>query len=344
MFRRCLSPLPILLLPFLGACSPGTAEPLEGPDLTAGKTIDERMVFYDSLGEPGEVAHVPVLGRAIGRDHVEVQLTVIEALGRIGTPEVVPVLRKAAQDELVSIRQTVAQSALGLRCPEAVALMEQMTRDPSVKVRRAAVNTLANYADPGSVELLMELARESQDEKILNGVVQALGRIGPPAAPALPWLIEMATVEKESIRWDAVETLHMIGSEEAILALNDQLTSDLPEVRGRSALALAKLEAPDALDRIMAALATEQDDLSAACMARSVALLGAHEASIPVLQRIVQRGGHWTARVEAAVALGESGDSSSIFALEEARRDSNSMVRKHATEAVALIRSREVSS
>jgi HEAT repeat protein len=344
VLRHRLDPLLVLLLPLLSACSTGTAEPLEGPDLSVGKTVDERIVYYDVLGEPGKVDHVPLLERAIGRDHVEVQLTVIEALGRISAPEVIPVLEKAAKDELVSVRRAVAQAASSIRCPEAVALVERLARDPSIKVRRVAVNTLACYGDPGSVDLLIELARGTEDETIRNAAVQALGTIGPPAAPALPLLIELATVEKETIRWDAVEAIHMIGSEEAIQALGDQLTSDLPEIRGRSALALAKLEAPGALEKILVALATERDDLAAASMARSAALLGAHEASIPVLQRIVQRGRHWTARVEAAIALGESGGSSSRPMLEEARRDSNSEVRKHAAEAIALIRSREVSS
>jgi HEAT repeat protein len=342
--HRSLLWLLTALLPWLVVCGAPSADLGEGPDPAAGATVDERIVFYDSLGEPGAVENIPTLERAIGRDHVEVQLTVIEALGRIGKPEALPALRRAAGDELSGVRMNVAVAAGWIPDAETLELLNHLSADSVLKVRRAAVNSLARIRRPESVPLLIEIAREEEDETVRRAAVQALHHIGPPGKPAIPLLVELATTESEHIRWDAVSAIQSIGGREAAEAMVGQLGSDLPEIRGRAALALAQLEAQDRLGTILDALAVEQADVAAAAMARAAALLGETELSIPTLERLLQTSESWAARVESAVGLGESGDLACVPALQEAGADPHSVVRQKAAEAIKLIRSREAAS
>lgn len=344
-----MTPSPVRLLAFLllalAAC--GTEAPEsdpDGPDLSAGETVEARLVYYDELGEKGAVENIPRLERAIGRDHVEVQLTVIESLHRIGDPKVLPALEKAAGDELSRVRMTVAVAAGGIRSPETVALLDRLYRDPAQKVRRAAAKATAGLGLAEAVPLLIEMAESGADELIRHAAVQGLAKVGPPAAEALPLLVEIATFEKDSIRWDAVGAMRSIGGEEAALALRDQLGSNLPEIRGRAALALAELDPGDSLSLILDALLVEDTDVAQAAMARAAARLGEREVAFNTLERVLLGGDKWAARAEAAVALGESGDRSCYPALEEASADPNSLVRQRAAEAIKLIRSREAAS
>jgi HEAT repeat protein len=329
----------------LAAC--GTEDPKsnpDGPDLSAGESVEERIVFYDELGEKGAVENIPRLERAIGRDHVEVQLTVIEALHRIGDPKVLPVLEKAADDELSRVRMSVAVAAGGIRSPETVALLDRLYRDPALKVRRAAAKASATLGLAEGVPLLIEMARSDTDEDVKRAAVQGLGQVGPPASEAIPLLVELATLEQEFIRFDAVGAMTSIGGEEAALALREQIGSDLPEIRGRAALALAEVDPDESLGIILDALLVEEVDVAQAAMARAAARLGEREIAIMTLERVLLGGDQWAARAEAAVALGESGDGDCLPTLEEAGADPNSMVRQRAAEAIKLIRSRQAAS
>jgi HEAT repeat protein len=337
----------LLALLLLGLAACGTEAPEadpDGPDPNAGESVEARIVYYDELGERGAVENIPLLERAIGRDHVEVQLTVIEALRRIGSPEALPALERAAGDELSRVRMNVAVAAGAIRSPETLGLLERLYRDPAIKVRRAAAKAVAGLALPEAVPLLMEMAESSRDENVRRAAVQGLSHVGPPAAEAIPLLVGVATLEQESIRWDAVEAMRSIGGEEASRVLQEQIGSDLPEIRGRAALALAELGSSDSLPLILDALLAEESDVARASMARAAALLGEREISISTLELLLLGGDKWAARVESAIGLGESGDQGCVPALQEAGADPNSLVRQRAAEAIKLIRSREAAS
>jgi HEAT repeat protein len=139
-----------------------------------------------------------------------------ENLARIG-PAAVPVLIKALRNEDPDVRQN---AAWGLR-----------------------------YLGPDGREAVPALAElVKKDEKACNFAVQALGQIGPAAAPAVPALVAVLQEGDQQLQYWVLDTLREIGpgAKEAKNAVVKALNTDDAEQRWEAAAALMAMGEVDA--------------------------------------------------------------------------------------------------
>jgi HEAT repeat protein len=186
-------------------------------------------------------------------------------------------------------------------------------RDPNPDVRRSATHSLVEHplSDPRIIdELTKNVADKSAD--VRYGSVEALGKIGPAASAGLPFLrIRMQDVDK-NIRLRSAFAIQRIDPADRTFV--PVLTAVLQEGDGRTLLEVGKL-GPGAVWAVP-----------------TLSTLLSHESP--------------KVRMLAAKALGNIGPAAqeAEAALEAARRDSNVIVQRAATDALAHVEKRTASS
>jgi hypothetical protein len=128
------------------------------------------------------------------------------------TVDAVATLTRALTDDDHIVR---GLAALGLRdagtaaAPARDALVSRL-KDDEVGVRMIAAQAIGRLADPSTLDALMAAGRESgQHVHVLRSVADALGALGPVAAPALALLKELA--QQPRVRWAAEAAIGKIG-------------------------------------------------------------------------------------------------------------------------------------
>jgi HEAT repeat protein len=152
------------------------------------------------------------------------------ALRRFG-PRALPALLDAlgAPDAATRARAARTLSSIGEAAAPAVPELSQALRDADLEVRLAAAKAVWNITAQAErvVPTLAQLLRrkwpatpDAADarRRFLQGVIEALGRIGTPAAAALPVLLEKAIDDNRHIRESAVRAVRQIDPKAAITA------------------------------------------------------------------------------------------------------------------------------
>ncbi len=169
-------------------------------------------------------------------------------------------------------------------------------------------------------------------------VINALGKIGPNALPALK---EMLKDDDWPVRIVVEEALGNIGSTEAIPALKEALKNDGWWVHKGAAEALVEIGS-EAIPALKEAL-KDRDRSIGMRAARALGEIGSTEA-IPALKEALKDDKDdesWRVRETAAGALGKIGSTEAIPAIGKALKDENKWVRKAAVEALGNIGSTE---
>jgi HEAT repeat protein len=198
----------------LAAVGPAGVEPLAG--LLKSNDARTRGASVRALGtlsrdDPGATA---ALLDALKSDDIEVRLVAVQSLGRLGSgPEA---------DRLAAL----------LKDPErSVAVEAAMALAPS----RGAVAASA-------LPVLLATADDRNHPDRLRAI-EALGMLGPLAAPAVPTLVRALT-EEGPARSRSVQALGRIGpaAKEAVPALREALLSPQASTRARAAIALWEVD------------------------------------------------------------------------------------------------------
>ena len=166
------------------------------------------------LGPEAEPA-IPTLLRMLDEGDVEARIQAVNVLEEIGEPAAVAVPRIA---ELLS------------------------STDDDMRYQAAdALEELAPFAEAALPALIRALTTD-EDPDVRRNVVSCLGDMGPPAAPAIPAMIEATRDSEPLIRDMAVSALGRMGqaAAEAVPALIAALDDDEPDVRVSAAEALGK--------------------------------------------------------------------------------------------------------
>ena len=160
-------------------------------------------------------------------------------------PRAMQALREAIRSDVVKTRVAAVQvlGTIGRDAKVAVPdLAEAARRDPDRDVRMYAAASLGEIgSDAGeAVEPLIEVVRHEPDLNVLIPVaIEALGRIGPAARPAIPVLASIAKNPQHPARVWAALALWRIGSEGredasvVVPTLINQLATD-PSPRSRA--------------------------------------------------------------------------------------------------------------
>lgn len=257
------------------------------------------------------------LAEGLKSEDAELRTVAAKLLGEFDEhPEIVgPALIAALRDSDPRVIEHAldAMAALG---PKILPKVTEALRDK--QKRQFAVALIYRLGDQAAevVPVLVELLREppaNEDDLLFRHRAQlALAAIGPPAAPAVPVLIESLTSQDEQVRVSACYALGKIGADAAaaVPALEKQLESgDLASCTG---VTWALLQ-----------ICPQDEQLCA--------------KAIPLLVQALERDEDLV-RVEAATALGQLKAAATpeiIARLKElAARDSSQRVREAAEEAV----------
>jgi HEAT repeat protein len=151
------------------------------------------------------------------------------ALTRFG-PRALPALLQAlgAPDATTRAKAARTLSGIGEAAVPAVPALSEALRDGDVEVCLAAAKAVwhitaeAEEVVPTLTRLLRRRWPATPDtadtrRRFLQGVIEALGRIGTPAAAALPVLLEKARDENRHVRESAVRAVRQINPKAMLL-------------------------------------------------------------------------------------------------------------------------------
>jgi lysophospholipase L1-like esterase len=216
----------------------------------------------------------------------------------------------ALRDADVAVRRAAARALGQARDRAAAPALFAALADPRESVRWAAAQALDRLgAAPEDVPRLEEALR-SDDPYVRSFAAFTLGRLGPPAAPAVPALIEAYRREEREGRGAAVGALGALGSSAAaaVPALAEGLANPVNHRRWSAARSLGRIGAPA-------------------------------KAAVPALV-VALRDPNEHVRVHVAQALGRIGveAADAVPALQEAARDEDAAVSREAQNALRRIR------
>jgi HEAT repeat protein len=152
------------------------------------------------------------------------------ALARFG-PRALPALLVALEAEDAATRAKAARtlSGMGEAAAPAVPALSEAMHDADPEVRLAVAKAVWNITGqteevvPALARLLKRKWPAAPDatevrRQFLQGVIEALGRIGTPATAALPMLLEKTRDENRHVRESAVRAVRQIDPKAAIAA------------------------------------------------------------------------------------------------------------------------------
>jgi HEAT repeat protein len=152
------------------------------------------------------------------------------ALARFG-PRALPALLEALEAADATTRMKAARtlSGMGEAAAAAVPALTAALRDSDLEVRLAAAKAVWNITSetdevvPTLAGLLKRKWPAGPDptearRRFLQGVIEALGRIGTPATAALPMLLDKTRDENRHVRESAVRAVRQIDPKAAIAA------------------------------------------------------------------------------------------------------------------------------
>jgi HEAT repeat protein len=187
-------------------------------DLLADKSELVRTAAATALGRIGPEARpaVSALRKGLGHKDHHFRAACAEALGGVGpgAAEATGNLVKALDDEHYSVRESAARGlgGIGPKAAQALPRLKRAARtDSAERVRLASAEALWRIErSPDAVTALEALLRDSGDSSMRREACEALGRLGPAAAAALPSLKAALEDEEPVVRAAAGEAVPLV--------------------------------------------------------------------------------------------------------------------------------------
>ncbi len=160
--------------------------------------------------------------------------------------------------------------------PRDIPSLIKLLHNPDDRIRLAAIDALGELG-PAAAPAVPDLAGIlSEDSDLRMSAIDTLSNIGPAAAPAVPALIKVLDDKSSGYRGQAAQALGNIGPEAkaAIPKLEERLLGDNEAtVRLSSAEALGNIGDPEAIPSLIAAL-NDQDPITRRYVALALAQFG----------------------------------------------------------------------
>jgi HEAT repeat protein len=185
--------------------------------------------------------------------------------------------------------------------PEHVAKIRELLDDGDRDVRATALNVLVSLRVDDAQQLALTGIGDG-DRFVRSVAAKLLGDLGN--SESVPVLVERLRVDTEAIvRQRAAEALTKLGGEEALAGLARGAADPEEAVRLAAVKGLRKLDP---------------------------------RYAVPSLERVLREDSMWEVRVQAATALGLTGDPAVLPSLEAALEDPNEFVRSAAANAIRV--------
>jgi len=158
-----------------------------------------------------------------------------------------PDIARYFDDDRAGANAIQAAGKIGVKGPVIVSALRRVLANPNHRHRGQAANALGKLeATEALPELQLALAHGGKYDRILS--VQALGRLGPAAAPAVKSLVATVNEPDLDLRRAAVVALGQIGeaAAPATAAISQQLNSGDARLKESAREALAKIGGPQA--------------------------------------------------------------------------------------------------
>jgi HEAT repeat protein len=238
--------------------------------------------------------------------------------------------------------QAMAELDLGPAIiPQLLPKLGTAFQSPDENLRANLVDLLAHVLDGKDTGPLLNAAL---DNPLLRELaLRVIGSLGPQAKPAVPAIARGLQDERRDIRRAAATALAAVGPEaqSAVPDLTKALSDDDPILRRLSAYALGRI-GPAAKSAVPALypMLTQEDEKTGLITAAALAEISPQDAKVAtvVIPRLLQELNSSEAddRAQATRALGQlKTNPAARTALEQAREDSDALVRAIADESLA---------
>jgi len=277
------------------------------------KNVEIREQAAKGLFYAPNAKAVRPLGKLLDDPEVRVRLAAVRALDRINSRESFDMVRRALEDEQVDVR-VAAVEALWYRdgWAESTALRIRLLGDKEARVRAAAADVLLRVEG------------------------------------ALPPLLEAAKNEKLAYRGEAAHVAAQLRDYAKAVGRTAELRQTIldvfrdprPEVRARAAEALALIDAPQAVEPLIAALGDDHAGLRRAAAA-SLGALGNRRAVEPLIRLLADADANVRmAAVESLGRLGRLGQQPAVAKIIPLAEDDDPAMRVKAAEALGRLADR----
>ncbi len=228
-----------------------------------------------ALPEERRRAAVPLVISRLAAGAEPLRVQAVAFLGRAGTPEAESAVLRAARDPSSAVRKAAASALKTSPGDKPLEALVGLLADPDREVRLAAVDALGATRREAAAGPLLESLRREKDDKVLEKAVLALGAIGSPAAvDALG-----AALDREPLRWAAIDSLGRIGDARAAERLRPYLAAPFPlDVRQGAIEALGKMKDAAVLPRLAEVLRRDPEEKLRQAAAMSIGLMASADA------------------------------------------------------------------
>ncbi|CAE6718398.1 hypothetical protein R69658_01245 [Paraburkholderia aspalathi] len=312
------------------------------PRLASADAVVRRIALLALADLEDEAVLGPIVAALRTDTSSDVRAQAAEVLGAWERTDAVEALCEALADRAEDVRDAAAQSLSNLKDPESGPLLAPWTTHDDPFVRQAALRGLRELRFAGALEPALAALSASEDGVRLEAVsvlgwLKSERALGPLTAVA-------AQDPSAAVRRAAIGALGIsaAATDETIAALLSALRDAAWQVREEAAATLGKLRALSAQDALIAALSDDYWQVRLQAV-RALGKLGAANAnananataSAAVAALLTHAISNL--RKEAALSLGELGDTASLPALHAAATDPDPEVRKAARIALAQI-------
>jgi len=303
---------------------------------------DDAVVRSDAalrLGQAHAKDAIPSLIAVLNDPDEVVRVNVIRALGEIGDTSATPAILPYGADKLETVRMATCQALGMLKDPRAIPVLEKALYDESRTLRVVAARALSEIPGPESLETLVRVALQDEDDRLRSFVMKVIG--GRRAKESVPRLESALAAESDLVRANAAQSLGVVGDRSSLPVLVRSLDDKTPRIRSLSAHAIAAIAPRDAsaVAALAKRLAVENDGMARVDIAWSLCVMG-DCSHLGEIRTLLFKGEPQDVRGEAAIALGEVGETRDIALLEKAETDRKGLVRSRAAEAIDKLKAK----
>ncbi len=293
------------------------------------------------IGKASKLVVAPLV-KALRRGDEDGRKTAVWALNQVESIpfQAIRVLVDATTDERWEVRECAinALGRAGPRSPAVVAALARRLRDERPDLRQAALFVLGNFqvdSEP-AVPDLKRILREGKDPVARQIAAMCLAAVGPRAR-AVPELIAALNDKGGKVRLAAVEALGWMGPSAApALAQLLEATNDPDkDVRNGATGSLVSI-GPAAVEQLVKILNSGNPPLRSKAAIVLGEACGAGRPAVPHLLNALDHE-DTRLRVAAATALGNIGDETAVSRLIQALDDDETSVREAASTALGHV-------